>query len=70
MELILPGLFIFFVVMPLLFLWLAFRVAGTAQRLARRQRSAVYPVVEMLERTFEPDEEGVWPPPPDGGSLA
>ena len=66
MELILPVLFFVFVVMPLIVVWLAVRLSGPAQRFAKRQRVA-YPVEEMLERTFEPDEEGVWPPPPKSG---
>ena len=37
-----------------------------AQSLAERQRggSPTYPVAEMLDATFEPEPEGVWPPPP------
>lgn len=59
MELILPGLFLFFVVFPLAFLWLAVRLAGTAKRLAQHQPSVPYPVQETLQQTFEPEPDGV-----------
>ena len=34
--------------------------------LAERERGGgpTYPVAEMLHATFEPEPEGVWPPPP------
>lgn len=64
MELILPGLFLFFVVFPLGFLWLAVRLARTAHRLAQHQPFVPYPLEETLRQTFEPEPDGVWPPPP------
>ena len=52
--------------LPLLVVLVSGRVALLAKSLAKRQRegSPAYPVAEMLETTFEPEPEGVWPPSP------
>ena len=42
------------------------QIGSLAQSLAERERGGrpTYSVSEILDATFEPEPEGVWPPPP------
>jgi len=52
--------------LPVVLVLISGRIALLAKSLAERQRdgSPAYPVAEMLDATFAPEPEGVWPPPP------
>ncbi len=65
-ELLILMLLFLLIGLPLLTVWLSSFVTLWAMRLAEGQRGsrASYPVAEMLEATFEPEPEGVWPPKP------
>ena len=52
--------------LPAVLVLLSRQIGSLAQSLAERERGGrpTYSVSEMLDATFEPEPEGVWPPPP------
>ena len=52
--------------LPAVLILISRQIGSLAQSLAERERGGgpTYPVAEMLHATFEPEPEGVWPPPP------
>ena len=52
--------------LPAVLVLLSRQIGSLAQSLAERERGGrpTYSVSEILDATFEPEPEGVWPPPP------
>lgn len=52
--------------LPAVLVLISRHIGFLAQSLAERERGGrpTYSVSEMLDATFEPEPEGVWPPPP------
>ena len=52
--------------LPAVLILISRQIGSLAQSLAERERGGhpTYSVSEMLDATFEPEPEGVWPPPP------
>ncbi len=55
--------------LPVVLVLISRRIALLAKSLAEKQcdGSPAYPTAEMLDATFTPESEGVWPPPPTVG---
>ena len=51
--------------LPTVLILISRQIGSLAQSLAERERGGrpTYSVSEMLDATFEPEPEGVWPPP-------
>lgn len=58
---------VIFVGLPLVVVLISTTLASSAQQLADRQpeKASVYPTAQWLERSYQPEPDGVWPPPPE-----